>query len=330
MWLLLPNIMGKRLKIALLVSFVLLMASGIIGWQIKSSPQYSIYQVYQAVSKRDYDKFKKYVNVEDVSNNVIDKALASATEQTKNNTSNDSFYQLGQSFAMGLIISMKPRLKEEMALGIQKAVERGDFKTEYKPRNVFNFFNLVLVKKNGKVADVVIKAQDRDDLKLKMRDKGGYWQVFDMDMTLPKTDNSNTASQTENATIQAKFGDKVDITQGWFLTVDVPEVYNSTDSYLGPEEGSKYISVKITYENTTEKQDSYSTYNFKLKDSENFSYDDTYGGKAPRLDSGNLEAKGKINGYLTFEIPKENEPKSVIYSGSKSVVFTFPNSISTP
>lgn len=321
--------MGKKLKIILPVLVVLLVISVIIGWQIiKSSPQYSIYQVYQAVGKHDYDKFKKYVDVEGVSNNVIDKALASATEETKNNTSNDPFYQLGQTFAMGLITAMKPRLKEEIVSGIQKAVEQGNFKTEYQPKNVTNFFSLVEVKKNGKVADVVVKAQGKDDLKLKMREMSGYWQIFDMDLPVPKTDTANGGSQ-DAKTLKANFGERTDITQGWFLIVEAPEEYEPT-GYSTPKEGNKYVAAKVTYENTTDKPNSYSTYNFKLKDNKDFSYSDTYGGKEPRIDSGDLEAKGKVTGYMTFEIPKGNEPVSIIYSGSKSIVFTAPNPSSTP
>ncbi len=315
--------MGKRLKIILSVLVVLLVVSAIIGWQIiKSSPQYSIYQVYQAVNKHDYEKFKKYVDVEGISNNVIDKVLASATEETKNNTSSDPFYQLGQTFAIGLFTSMKPKLKEEMVSGIQKAVEQGDFKKDYQPKNVTNFFSLVEVKKNGKVADVVIKAQGKDNLKLKMREINGYWQIFDMDLPAPKIDTTKEGSQDGSQTLKAKFGERIDINQGWFLTVDKPEVYQPSDSWSVPKEGNKYISVKITYENTTDKLNSYSITNFKLKDDKSFSYSETYGGKKPNLDSGDLEAKGKVNGYLTFEIPKDSEPTSIIYSGSKSIVFT--------
>src|SRR3989338_9248560 len=142
--------MGKKIAFILLGIIGILLIVAFAGWQIiKVSPQYSVYQIYQATSQHDYEKFKKYVDVEGISNNVIDKALASATEETKNNASNDPFYQLGKTFAMGLITAMKPRLKEEIVSGIQKAVEQGNFKTEYQPKNVTNFFSLIDVKKNG-------------------------------------------------------------------------------------------------------------------------------------------------------------------------------------
>lgn len=316
--------MGKKLLIILAGVLAVLVISAIIGWQIiRVSPQYSIYQLYQAIDQHDYEKFKQFVDVDGISNNIIDKAMASVTDESKKDVSNnDPFYQLGQNFALGLVTSMKPQLKESMISGIKKAVEEGSFKKEYQPKGVTELVTTIEVKKTGKVADVVIKAQGKDDLKLKMRDLGGYWQIFDMDLPLPKTDATN--SQTENKTTEAKFGDRVDINEGWFLVVEQPEEYKPT-GYSTPKEGNKYISTKITYENTSEKPDSYSTYNFKLKDNKDFSYNDTYGGKEPRIDSGNLEAKGKVTGYMTFEIPKDNEPASIIYSGSKSIIFTSPS-----
>lgn len=321
--------MGKKLAIILSGFIGVLLLSAFVGWQIiKVSPQYSLYQVYQAVDKHDYETFKKYVDVEGISNNVIDKVLASTTEESKKDTSNnDPFYQLGYNLGLSLITQMKPRLKEEMISGIKKAVEEGNFKKEYKPKNIFDYYGIVKVKMDGKVADIAIKMQGKEDLKLKMRDVGDYWQVFDMDLPIPKANSSDTTSS--ETTTQSKFGERVDISQGWFLTVDAPEDYKPT-GYSTPKEGNKYIVAKVTYENTTDKPDSYSTYNFKLKDNKDFSFSDTYGGKEPRIESGDLEAKGKVTGYMTFEIPKDNQPISIVYSGSISVIFIFPNPSVTP
>ena len=312
--------MGKKIAFILLGIIGILLIVAFAGWQIiKVSPQYSVYQIYQATSQHDYEKFKKYVDVEGISNNVIDKALAQATESTAKDTSNnDPFYQLGQSIGLGLITSMKPQLKEKMTTEIKKAVEEGTFKTDYKPKNIVGYFNTVQAKKDGKVATVTIKTQGKDDLTFKMRDLGGYWQIFDMELPVPEADATKSPTET---TYQAKYGERVDIGRGWYLTVEAPAEYKPT-GYSTPKEGNKYVAVKITYENTTDAPDSYSTYNFKLKDDKDFSYSDTYGGKDPRIDSGDLEANGKVTGYMTFEIPQDNEPKSLVYSGSKSVVFS--------
>ncbi|MCL5409654.1 MAG: DUF4352 domain-containing protein [Patescibacteria group bacterium] len=314
--------MGKKIAIILTGVVGILLVVAFIGWQfIKVSPQYSVYQIYQATSQHDYEKFKKYVDVEGISNNVIDKALAQATESTTKDTSNnDPFYQLGQTIGIGLINSMKPQLKEKMTTEIKKAVEEGTFKTAYKPKNIFGYFNTVQANKDGKVATVTIKTQGKDDLTFKMRDLGGYWQIFDMELPVPEVDTTKSPTET---TFQAKYGERVDIGSGWYLTVEAPAEYKPT-GYSTPKEGNKYVAVKITYENTTNAPDSYSTYNFKLKDDKDFSYSDTYGGKDPSIESGDLEANGKVTGYMTFEIPQDNNPKSLIYSGSKSVVFSPP------
>lgn len=314
--------MGKKLAIILSSIVGILLLVAFIGWQvIKVSPQYSVLQVYQAVDKHDYEKFAKYVDVEGISNTLVDEAFAQATEDTtKDSSNNDPFYQLGQSIGLGLITSMKPQLKEKIVTEIKKAVEEGKFQKDYKPKSYFDYFSAVKTEKDGKTATVTIKTQGKEDLKFKMRDLNGYWQIFNMDLPVPKTDASSSQSET---TQQAKFGERVDIGQDWFLTVEAPAEYKPT-GYSTPKEGNKYVSVKITYENTTDAPNSYSTYNFKLKDDKDFSYSDTYGGRDPRIDSGDLEANGKVTGYMTYEIPKENEPKSIVYSGSKSVVFSSP------
>jgi len=316
--------MGKKIILFFLGFFVILLVCVFVSWLIiKTTPQYSLYQVYKAVDKRDYETFKKYVNVEDISNNIVDKAFATITEDSNKDASNkgDSFNQLGYALGLGLVTQMKPRLKEEMVSGIKRAVEEGTFVKEYKPKNIINYFSVVNVKKDGKVADVTIKTSGKEDLKIKMRNVGGSWQIFDMDLPMPKTDTS--ISDTSETSNNAKFGERVDISGGWFLTVDNPEDFTTT-GYSTPEQGNKFVVSKITYENTTDKPNSYSTYNFKLKDNKDFSYSDIYGGKEPRIDSGDLEAKGKVTGYMTFEIPKENDPASIIYSGIKSVIFTSP------
>jgi len=312
--------MGKKIVIILLGFIGFFTLSAVVGWRIvKVSPQYSIYQVYQAIDKHDYEKFKRYVDVEGISNSVVDKVFAQATEEVTKDATNDPFYQLGQSIGLGLITSMKPQLKEKIVTEIKKAVEEGSFKKDYKPNSINEYFKSVHVQKDGKVATIAIKIQSKEDLTFKMRDLNGYWQIFDMELPVPEEDTSG--SQSED-TYQAKFGEKVDITQGWFLTVEEPEDYKPT-GYSIPEEGNKYVSAKITYENTTDTPRSYSTYNFKLKDDKDFSYSDTYSGRDPRIESDDLEANGKVTGYMTFEIPQENEQKSVVYSGAKSVVFSF-------
>jgi hypothetical protein len=318
----------KKVLIGLTILIVVILVSAFITWQfIRVSPQYSVYRIYKAVENHDYDTFKKYVDVEGVSNNVVDKVFSKAEEYTKKEALKaDAFSQMGYELGIALVMQMKPKIKEEMVSEIKKSVETGNFKKDYKPQNISDYYNHISVNKDGKIADVVIKVKGKDDLKLKMRNKGDYWQIFDMDLPLPKTD-MNDKSGTD-MTVNAKFGEKVNINDGWYLTIEEPEEYIPT-GYLSPKEGNKYITVKVTYENTSNKPDSFSTYNLKLKDNKDFSYSDTSGGKEPRIDSGDLEANGKVTGYMTFEIPSENKTKSIIYSGTKSILFTQPEKTSS-
>lgn len=309
--------MESRTKLILAGVFIALILLIGLGVRVAlSSPQYSLYQMYGAVKEHNYEKFKKYVDIDSVTTNVVDKAIESAKQNT-DTTSGNVWENLGATFAVSLFDSMKPGFKTTLTSTIQKAVEEGTFKSDYKPKNIIQIFQMISVKRDGKVADITIKAKGVSDLHIKMRNLNGYWQVFDMDLPAPST-NDTSSSET---TTQAKYGDRVDISQGWFLTVEAPTDYVNPNEFEQPKSGNKNVAIKVSYENTTDKPDSFSISNFKLKDDKDFSYSRTYGGKTPALEDSTLEAHGKVNGYLTFEIPTDTQSTSVVYSGTKSVVF---------
>jgi len=272
--------------------------------------------MYQAIEAHDYETFSKYVDVDSVIDNMLDKALEESKEEEP---AGDEWYELGKSFAEGLIMMMKPRLKEEAKTEMKRQIESGEFKKEYKPQNIVKAFTKIKVQKEGKVANVTLTKEDNETLSIKMRKKDSYWQVFDMEFDLPEIE----AEETEGAQ-QLKFGDRADIGKGWYLTVSELVSYEPKDIWDEPKEGYKLVSSEVIYENTSQETGHFSLSNLKLRDTEDHSYSDyLFGGKEPRLESGDLEAGGKVKGFVTFEILEDAEAQSVVYSGTyKTVVFS--------
>ncbi len=273
--------------------------------------------MYKAVEAHDYETFTKYADVDSVVDNMLDKILE---ESKQEEPAGDEWYELGKSFAEGLIMMMKPRLKEEAKSEMRRQIESGEFKKEYKPQNIVKAFTKIRVQKEGKVANVTLTKEDDETFSLKMRKKDGYWQVFDMEFDLPEIETE----KTEEGAQQLRFGDRADIGGGWFLTAQEPEVYESSDIWESTKEGYKLVSTEITYENISEETSFFSLSNLKVKDTQNHSYSDyLFGGKEPALESGDLEPKGTVKGFVTFEILKDAEVQSLIYTGAyKTIIYS--------
>jgi hypothetical protein len=291
----------------------------LLGWNyIKTSPQYSLFRMYKTIEAHDYEAFTKYVDVDSLVDNIVEKVLKETEDETTD-TQGDAWAELGKSLAEGFISLMKPKLKEEAKIQIKRQIESGEFKKDYQPKNIFKAITSTKVKRDGKVADVILVNEPGDELKLKMRQKDGYWQVFDMDFEL-----ESTSEKTEENTQQLKFGERVDIGGNWFLTVGEPILYQSTDVWEKPKEGYRLVATEITYENTSQNRGYFSLSNLKIKDTDNHSYSESiFGGKEPRLQSDDLEAGGKVKGFVSFEILEDAEIQSIVYSGTyKTIVFT--------
>src|SRR3954470_7350905 len=107
--LLLSEMKKKHHIIGLLLIFLIIV--GVFSWfYIKSTPQYSLYEMYKAVRAHDYAAFKKYADIDSIASNVIDKALAGAQKEQEKQTQNDPWAQMGANLAQSYLTAMKPNL----------------------------------------------------------------------------------------------------------------------------------------------------------------------------------------------------------------------------
>lgn len=191
----------KKLVVGLIVAFlIILSAGGVYYWQYTKSPRYSLLQAKNAFEQHDLNNFEKYVDVEGITNSLIDQLLEISTEKEQ---SKDEWEQLGESLGKGLVTLLKPQLSKLARQQIAKLVETGKLEEEqqrtkseepdFSLSDIWNkaggekagFQGIEYIKKEGKIAYVGLKFFHEEYnteliLQLKMRDKGGYWQVAEL------------------------------------------------------------------------------------------------------------------------------------------------------
>lgn len=189
----------KRVIITIVIILIVALVS-ILYRQHTLSPEYSLWQAKKAVEQHDVISFEKYVDVEGVSNSLIDQVISMRKEETQPQHESE---QLGESIAKGLVMLLKPHLSKMASEQMVKYVETGKFEEvekspqsgepnislssiwEKSGKEENAFKGVEYVKKEGKIAYIGLKFFQKNYntsliLVLKMRDKGGYWQVAEI------------------------------------------------------------------------------------------------------------------------------------------------------
>lgn len=138
--------------------------------------------------------------------------------------------------------------------------------------------------------------------------------------TATKANDSNgsqTQSSGESSTV-FKPGDTIEF-DGKKVTVTSPERnWNSGNEYITPNSGNEFIKVQVAIENNSNNEASYNTFDWKMQDSKGVIKDVasvafTVDGA---LSSGQLAPKGKVAGFLVFEVPNGDTGLTLRYSPS--------------
>ncbi len=83
--------------------------------------------------------------------------------------------------------------------------------------------------------------------------------------------------------------------------------------YLKPKEGTRWVAVDVSLENTGTAQINYNPFFAKLKTADNREYNPTVGAAEPSLKSGEQRPGETVRGWITFEIPADARPATLIY-----------------
>jgi hypothetical protein len=156
------------------LAFLALLAAGGGYWYWTTTPQYSLEQARRAFQTHDLAAFDKYVDVDSLVETGIDALAAEASRE-------------GAGGAVGAAVALlfRGRLAAELETQVRRSVEKGaDFEGRDPRRTTFEIGD---VRRDGKVAVARVVAQtqrgavaERLELQLKLRDKGSYWQVFEI------------------------------------------------------------------------------------------------------------------------------------------------------
>ena len=133
-----------------------------------------------------------------------------------------------------------------------------------------------------------------------------------------KTETEQSQTNIFSVGEQVKLGD-------YILIVNSVESCISDNEFIQPESGKRFVAVDISQENAGSEARSFNLWNFTLQDDKNYSYQTAFANcKEPSFGSGTLQPTMKTRGYITFEIPKENQPSKLIFSpdwwGTKQII----------
>lgn len=182
----------KKNTIILIVGLTIVVGTaGFLYYRYISSPEYSLGQIKNSFEEHDLTKFEKYVDSKTLIGGILDKTLS---EMSENSTATSKAEKLGEDLGKGLINLMRPQVEELWTQQINKLVETGDIQGEKGKKGLDDLWNksdtasfkgIKEVKKDGKVATISLEFnQPRFDttlvLDVKMRNKGSYWQLFDI------------------------------------------------------------------------------------------------------------------------------------------------------
>lgn len=183
--------MKRSVILSISALIIIVGTAGFLYYRYVSSPEYSLGQIKKSFDEHDITKFEKYVDTKTLIGGVLDRRL---NQMSENSTVTSKAEKLGEDLGRGLVNLMRAQVEELWTHQIKKLVETGDIEGEngkegldalWNKSDTVSFTGIKEVKKDGKVATISLEFnQPRFDttliLDIKMRDKGGYWQLFDI------------------------------------------------------------------------------------------------------------------------------------------------------
>jgi hypothetical protein len=94
--------------------------------------------------------------------------------------------------------------------------------------------------------------------------------------------------------------------------------------FFGPDEGNRWVAVDVSVQNVSNKMGDYNALDFKVKTTANHeALSTTFTDQEPQLVAGDLDPGETARGWLTFEIPEDEDLATLVcepFSGGRMVV----------
>lgn len=160
---------------------------------------------------------------------------------------------------------------------------------------------------DGKPFDIWVRESDGYPLKLSglLGDGGTINLVFDKFNTgavvaVPAASDIKPPA----INVAGKLGVPVPLSAATVTVMSTDSNYKSSNEFLQPSPGNRFVAVEVLYENTGTDKLTVSPSDWKLTDSSGFNYQQNYSGKSPELNSGDLVPGDKARGFITYEVPQ--------------------------
>ncbi len=306
------------MKKIIIISLVALAAA--IGggyYYFIGTPTYSLYQLKKSIKNHDSITFNKYVDAD----RIIDRLVTDAMEGAETELSDNPF----AGFAKTLLLSMKDEFKSSLNKSVEEISNGKD--------NNLTKLTIKDIAKEGKSANVTLKNPENEELHLSMiKVPEGYWKIVSVNFddfkkispdALKTPEKNEKADQDKKLSLNARFGEKVSIGDGWFIQVEKPETYvPSKNDYSKPSDRNIYLTVSLQYFNENDEEDDVNPENLTLKDGDSQSYKiKAWSGRLPKISDGDtVPAHDSLKGYLTYEVPIETEVTKAVYSNSRATI----------
>jgi hypothetical protein len=85
------------------------------------------------------------------------------------------------------------------------------------------------------------------------------------------------------------------------------------DEFFGPDEGNRWLMVEVSIRNVSDEAQDYGSYDFKVKDADNFEYTTGFVDLERELSSGTLLPGDTVRGQVGFEVPARAEIVRLIF-----------------
>lgn len=266
---------------------------------LRSTPQFSIYQMGKAVQQRDYEKFKRYVDVDTVVDNVFAEAMKDVDVEDA-------------GIFSSLVLSLAESAKETAKTSFKSSVESGEFGESYwDDISLANLLFKVKAERHGKISDITIK--DNDAVSFSMRKEDGVWRIINVnnvEKLVELNDTENTDEDKREVIEKAIEEEAVLATIA--VKVNKSEKLASLPSSWGdPTKPSSsentFLRVNVTLRNLTEEDFYIGSDVFYLADSEQNQYemyDSLFSGDDNNLYYESVKPGLSKTGNIYFEVPK--------------------------
>ena len=131
---------------------------------------------------------------------------------------------------------------------------------------------------------------------------------------------SNTSSNlsSQEATVNTgKVGEAVEAENIELTVREVKRGYVPESEYYTPEDGKEYISVSVNLKNVGTDTQTFSSFDFKMRDGTGTEKSDAFvGGATGELSTGSLAVDGTTTGIIIFEVPSGDTKLTLIYEPS--------------